>query len=181
MAGLINGNQFGSTFPAVLPRMEEQLHGFEGAEAKSQASLIQATYTSIYEVGCLFGALGALIFGDWMGRKRMMYLGAFVMTVGTIIQVTAFDGHKAPEQFCVGRVITGIGNGLNTSTIPSWQAETSKSHNRGVLVCIEASMIAIGTVISYWIDFGFYFNCPDGRTPTCNTEDATWRFPIGKF
>ena len=37
---------------------------------------------------------------------------------------------------------------MNTSTIPSWVAETSRSHNRGLLVCIEASMIATGTAIA---------------------------------
>lgn len=41
--------------------------------------------------------------------------------------------------------------GLNTATIPSWQAECSKPHNRGLLLCIEASTIAFGTVIAYWI------------------------------
>lgn len=38
-----------------------------------------------------------------------------------VIQVTAFAGYKAPEQFCVGRVVTGVGNGINTATIPTWQ------------------------------------------------------------
>lgn len=81
-----------------------------------------------------------------------MAVGAFVMVIGTIIQVTAFRGYDAPAQFCVGRVVTGVGNGVNTATIPTWQAETSKSHNRGLLVCIEASMIATGTVIAYWVN-----------------------------
>ncbi|TIC16639.1 putative MFS monosaccharide transporter [Wallemia mellicola] len=179
MAGLITADQFAETFPAVSPEHQASVHGYSqetdsvvptNTPAHSRAALIQATYTSIYEVGCLVGALGALIFGDLLGRRRMMFTGAGVMVIGTIIQVTAFAGHKAPEQFCVGRVITGVGNGLNTSTIPSWQAETSKSHNRGVLVCIEASMIAIGTVISYWIDVGLGYNY--------DPADVTWRFPI---
>ena len=34
-----------------------------------------------------------------------------------IVQVTAIKGHWAGGQFIVGRVITGIGNGMNTSTI----------------------------------------------------------------
>ncbi|TIB16633.1 hypothetical protein E3P77_01919 [Wallemia ichthyophaga] len=179
MAGLITSEQFGDTFPAVNPSHQHDKFGYSNTTdsvvptntpAHSRAALIQATYTSIYEVGCLLGALGALLFGDWMGRRRMMFTGAGVMVIGTIIQVTAFRGHHAPEQFCVGRVITGVGNGLNTSTIPSWQAETSKSHNRGVLVCIEASMIAIGTVISYWIDVGLSYNY--------DPADVTWRFPI---
>ena len=75
--------------------------------------------------------------------------------------------HLVGHQFVIGRIITGIcptfqsglfnlerislglGNGLNTATVPSWQAECSK--NRGLHICIEASMIAIGTVTAYWI------------------------------
>lgn len=63
----------------------------------------------------------------------------------------------------------GVGNGANTSSIPIWQAETSKSHNRGLLICIEAAMIAVGTVIAYWLDFGFSYV----------DNSSQWRFPIG--
>lgn len=45
------------------------------------------------------------------------------MTLGVIIQVIAYPGHVPLAQFIVGRVITGIGNGMNTSTIPTYQAE----------------------------------------------------------
>jgi hypothetical protein len=46
---------------------------------------------------------------------------------------------------------------MNTATIPSWVAETSKAHNRGFLICMEASTVAVGTVIAYWIDFGLSY------------------------
>ncbi len=70
-------------------------------------------------------------------------------------------------QFIVGRTITGVGNGMNTATIPSWVAECSKAHNRGFLVCIEASTVAVGTMIAYWLDYGLsYVN-----------NSASWRFP----
>lgn len=95
-------------------------------------------------------------------------LGATVMIIGVLIQVTAFPGHVPLAQFCVGRVITGVGNGMNTSTIPTYQAECSRSTNRGLLICIEGSTVAIGTLISYWIDFGASYGPPD----------LTWRFPI---
>ncbi|TIB75270.1 general substrate transporter [Wallemia mellicola] len=172
MSGIITADQFAEVFPAVSKDYQEA-NNFPGdpAGADEYASLIQATYTSIYELGCLAGALFALIAGDKLGRCKMMALGAFIMVIGTVIQVTAFAGYKAPEQFCVGRVVTGVGNGINTATIPTWQAETSKSHNRGLLVCIEASMIATGTVIAYWIDFGLSFVRNDAR-------DVSWRFPI---
>lgn len=64
--------------------------------------------------------------------------------------------------------LKGIGNGANTATIPIWQSECSQSHNRGLLICIEAAMIAVGTVIAYWLDFGFSYM----------DNSAQWRFPI---
>lgn len=118
--------------------------------------------------GCLFGAIFALLFGDRLGRRRMVMTGASIMIIGVIIQVTSFPGHIPLLQFIVGRVITGIGNGMNTSTIPTYQAECSKATNRGLLICIEGGVIAIGTLIAYWIDFGAHYGPPD----------LTWRFPI---
>lgn len=118
--------------------------------------------------GCLFGAIWALLFGEWMGRRWMIISGASVMIVGVIIQVTAWWGQLQLVQFIFGRVITGIGNGMNTSTIPTYQAECSKTSNRGLLICIEGGVIAIGTMIAYWIDFGAHFG----------PQDLVWRFPI---
>ncbi|KAK4702689.1 hypothetical protein P7C70_g3532, partial [Phenoliferia sp. Uapishka_3] len=136
MSGLISGDEFIKTFPSCDAAIV-------GA---TRASLWQATYVSLYEIGC----------------------GAYVMLFGVLIQVTAFKDHKAAEQFVIGRIITGVGNGMNTATIPTWHAETAKSHNRGLLVCIEASMIASGTAVAYWIDYAFSFN----------HSSANWRIPI---
>ncbi|GAA5955370.1 hypothetical protein JCM21900_005791 [Sporobolomyces salmonicolor] len=158
MSGLITGDEFVETFPACDAAIQ----------GSSKASLLQATYTAIYEVGCLFGAVFALFYGNKTGRRRMMQMGSFVMIIGVTIQITAIKGHWAGGQFIVGRVVTGVGNGMNTSTIPSWMAECSRSHNRGLLICIEASMIATGTAIAYWIDFGLSFV----------HSSFNWRFPI---
>jgi MFS family permease len=95
-------------------------------------------------------------------------MGATVMILGVIIQVTSYSGHVPLAQFIVGRVITGVGNGMNTSTIPTYQAECSRTSNRGLLICIEGATIAFGTLIAYWIDFGSSYGSPD----------LTWRFPI---
>lgn len=67
------------------------------------------------------------------------------MVIGAILQCTAFG----LAQLIVGRVITGVGNGLNTSTVPTWQSECSKSHRRGQLVLIEGALVVGGVCISY--------------------------------
>jgi sugar porter (SP) family MFS transporter len=97
-----------------------------------------------------------------------MMLGGVIMILGVVIQVTSVMGHSATAQFIIGRTITGIGNGINTSTIPTYQAECSRTANRGLLICIEGGIIAFGTMIAYWIDYGASYG-PD---------NLTWRFPI---
>ncbi|OGM39623.1 hexose carrier protein [Aspergillus bombycis] len=136
--------------------------------ATKDDNTMQATVTAVYEVGCLFGAILALLFGDRTGRRWMVIAGATIMIVGVVIQVAAMPGSLPLLQFIFGRVITGIGNGMNTSTIPTYQAECSKTSNRGLLICIEGGIIAIGTAIAYWIDYGAHYG----------PQDLVWRFPI---
>ncbi|KAJ5652862.1 Sugar transporter STL1 [Penicillium longicatenatum] len=151
MSGIINATEFTDVFTA----------------AKGDSTM-QALITAVYEAGCLFGAMFALFTADWLGRRMMVIAGATVMIIGVVIQVTAFVDHIPLLQFMFGRVITGIGNGMNTSTIPTYQAECSRTSNRGLLICIEGGIIAIGTAIAYWIDFGASYGPPG----------LTWRFPI---
>lgn len=57
-------------------------------------------------------------------------------------------------QMLVGRVVTGIGNGLNTSTIPVYQNEVSKAKYRGRAVVIEMATNIFGVMLAYWVDYG---------------------------
>jgi MFS family permease len=54
------------------------------------------------------------MFGDILGRRKMMFTGAIVLTFGVIIQVTCFDGSWAGGQFIIGRIVTGLGTGFLT-------------------------------------------------------------------
>lgn len=83
-----------------------------------------------------------------------MWIGAIWMIVGTVIACLTFGPHWGFGQFIIARVISGVGTGMLTATIPSWVAECSKAHNRGFLICSEASTVAVGTVIAYWTNYG---------------------------
>ncbi|KAE8348535.1 hexose carrier protein [Aspergillus coremiiformis] len=151
MSGIIDAEPFNNVFTATKDN-----------------STMQGTVTAIYEIGCLLGAVFVLGAGDWLGRRISILLGASTMILGVLIQVTSFRGHVPLAQFIIGRVVTGVGNGMNTSTIPTYQAECSRTSNRGLLICIEGATIAFGTLIAYWIDFGSSYG----------SADLTWRFPI---
>ena len=50
-----------------------------------------------------------------------MMMGGATMILGVIIQVTSQPNSSPLAQFIIGRIITGVGNGINTSTIPTYQ------------------------------------------------------------
>ena len=94
---------------------------------------------SIYSLGCLFGAIVAFLMADSLGRKGSVGFGSWVVLIGTILQTST----TGKTQMIVSRFISGIGIGMITVNVPIWQAESFKSHNRGVcIICdFEASSV----------------------------------------
>ncbi|KAF2192596.1 general substrate transporter [Zopfia rhizophila CBS 207.26] len=123
-----------------------------------------STVTAIYDIGCFVGAISVCAIGDPLGRKKSILLGTTIMTLGAILQIASFS----VPQMIVGRIVAGIGNGINTSTAPVWQGETSKASWRGKLIVIEMIMNIAGFSLSNWINYGFSFL--DGS--------IAWRFPL---
>lgn len=69
------------------------------------------------------------------------------MAIGAALQTTSYS----LAQMIVGRIVAGVGNGLNTSTAPVWQADSAKSSWRGRLVVIECVMNIAGFCLVNWI------------------------------
>lgn len=122
------------------------------------------TVTALYDVGCFFGAVAAFSIGERLGRKKAILLGTTVMSIGAILQISAFS----VAHMIVGRVVAGLGNGLNTATAPVWQAETSKAAWRGKLVVIEMILNIAGFSLSNWMTYGFSYT----------SGPLAWRFPL---
>ena len=101
------------------------------------------------DVGCFFGAIAAFSLGEILGRKKTVLLGTTVMSIGAILQITTYS----TAQMFVGRIVAGVGNGLNTATAPVWQAETSQADWRGKLVVIELILNIAGFSLSNWSVF----------------------------
>ncbi|KAI3587867.1 general substrate transporter [Fusarium oxysporum f. sp. albedinis] len=86
------------------------------------------------------------------------------MSIGTVIKVTSYS----LPQMIVGRVVLGIGNGINTATAPIWQTETAQAKWRGKLVILEMATNIAGFCLVNWINYGLSF--VEGS--------AAWRFPL---
>ncbi|KAJ5689684.1 sugar transporter STL1 [Penicillium macrosclerotiorum] len=162
MSGIISGDQFVKEFPPLSIPTDAT------AAYSLHVNVLRGAVTSCYELGCFFGAIFTLIWGERIGRTPLLVAGGILMIIGTVISTAAFGPHWGLGQFVIGRVVSGLGNGMDTATIPVWQSECSRAHNRGFLVCFEGAIIAVGTFIAYWIDFGLsYVN-----------SSVQWRFPV---
>ena len=93
----------------------------------------------------------------------MWFAMAFII-VGAALQCTSYS----TAQIIVARYVTGIGTGIETSTVPMYQSELCEASKRGRIVSAEPLFVGIGIVISYWFDYGMSFT----------TGGVAWRVPI---
>ncbi|KAH9208327.1 general substrate transporter [Leptodontidium sp. 2 PMI_412] len=159
MSGLLTLDTFVETFPEIDVTSKHLT-----PDQKSYNSTIQGLTVAIYEIGCMFGALSTMWAGDKFGRRKIVFGGAIIMCIGAAIQCASFS----LTQFIVGRIITGVGNGFVTATVPMWQSECAKAERRGAMVMIEGALIIFGLAFSYWLNFAFFFV----------SGQINWRFPI---
>lgn len=122
------------------------------------------TITALYDVGAIFGALGAASTAEVLGRKRTLLLGTAIAVVGAVVMGSAFGR----VQFMVARIITGVGIGFVTSVTPVYQSEVSAAAQRGWQVCCQLTTMLFGLMLAYWINYGMYFY----------SGSVQWRFPL---
>ncbi|KAL4795177.1 hypothetical protein BDV19DRAFT_399024 [Aspergillus venezuelensis] len=153
MSGLLSGDAFIRVFPEI-----------DTTEGGSGSSSLQGTVVAIYEIGCFFGAIASLLVGERLGRRWCIMAGSLILSIGAVLQATAYG----IPQMIVGRIVAGVGNGLNTSTIPVWHSELSKASSRGKGLAIELVINIFGVMTAYWVDYGMSY---------VNSE-AQFRFPL---
>lgn len=103
--------------------------------------------------------------GDLLGRRSSIALGCLFLAVGGLLQATS----STVTHMIVGRIVSGLGIGVNTTTIPMWQSETSRPALRGRLVAFQLTCLVFGFVITNWMNFGFTY-LPE--------NEVSWRFPL---
>ncbi|RPA91539.1 general substrate transporter [Choiromyces venosus 120613-1] len=128
-------------------------------------STTQGTIIAIYDIGCVIGSIMCFYIGERMGRRRMIMAGGITMLIGTAILTSSLTR----AQLIVGRIVTGIGNGFNSSTIPVNQTECSPARAHGMLLTTQAVVTIFGLCIAYWLDCGTSFS----------DSPLQWRLPLG--
>ncbi|KAG7059649.1 hexose carrier protein [Colletotrichum scovillei] len=128
--------------------MEDWLNQF-GHPSDSETGII----VSCYNLGCLTGCVLNFIFGEKLGRRKTIWTAMSLVIVGATLQATAFT----VPHLVIGRLVTGFGTGMKTSTVPMYQSELCDRKYRGRLVSAETLFVGVGIVFAYWFDFGMSF------------------------
>ena len=141
MGGVITGLAFTAQFPSIdttTATGNTQLQGFT---------------LGAYNIGSFFGSLITAVISEPLGRKKSIMLGCAIIAIGTALQISSFAlsqlivcsrGRCSIRMFTilmlqVGRFVTGLGNGMITSSVPVWHAELSDAADRGKLITTELS------------------------------------------
>ncbi|KAH9818057.1 general substrate transporter [Melampsora americana] len=107
------------------------------------------TMVAILEIGAFITSIIAGQLGDLVGRRRTLFIGAVIFTIGGAIQTFA-DGFSS---MILGRIISGFGVGFLSTIVPVYQSEISPAEHRGQLACIEWTGNICGYTSSVWIDY----------------------------
>ncbi|KAJ5083938.1 hypothetical protein NUU61_008517 [Penicillium alfredii] len=131
---------------------------------QTKVSSIQGITASCFSLGNLAGCLIAACYGNRLGRKNTLRIGAVISAIGAVLQFLSF----AFPQLIVGRVINGVGNGMTSSTCGVYQAESCRSDRRGKLSVIVVLHNVVFYCAATWLTLGCSF-LPGGYQ---------WRLPL---
>ncbi|XP_064604839.1 proton myo-inositol cotransporter-like [Liolophura sinensis] len=110
----------------------------------------------------VFAVVGGFI-NDKLGRKPTTLIASVVFLAGALVLALA----QNVAMLLAGRVIVGIGIGLDSMTVPMYVAECAPAHVRGRLVTIHQFMITVGLLVSTLVDGAFSY------------VDNGWRYMLG--
>ncbi|KAF9457604.1 general substrate transporter [Collybia nuda] len=142
----------------------------DGTKNVKRTNEVSSIVVSVLQGGAFFGALGSAPVSGKYGRKWTLVAFTAIFTVGAILTTVANDPHNGLELIYAGRVISGFGIGGISAVAPAFVSECSPKEVRGRITGLFQIMVAIGVMISYFINFGVGLHISGVNL---------WRIPFG--
>ncbi|PFH55856.1 hypothetical protein XA68_17508 [Ophiocordyceps unilateralis] len=169
MGGLIFGYDTGQISGFLeMPSFLDAFGQTNGQGQKFFSNVRAGLIVSLLSIGTLIGALAGAPIADKIGRRISISIGAGVVTVGFVIQISA---STAWYQIMIGRFVAGLGVGMLSLLVPMYLAETAPPWIRGALVCSYQLFITAGILIAALFNFATVSTIPN--SPAC------WRIIVG--
>nr|CAJ77494.1 monosaccharide transporter [Geosiphon pyriformis] len=97
-----------------------------------------------YAIGGLIGGISAGYLQTRFGRIRTLVGNNFSFILGALILGSAVN----PGMFIIGRILTGVGSGISTVTVPTYLGEIATVKARGALGTIYQLFLVIGILFT---------------------------------
>ncbi|KAG4434851.1 hypothetical protein IFR05_009669 [Cadophora sp. M221] len=99
---------------------------------------------------------------DKLGRRYAALAGTVVTCIGGAVQVGA-HGKPALAMMVIGRIISGFGNAIISTSVPLYQSEIAPAKRRGGLVVMNHIGMVSGLATAFWVGYGVsHWNTPTG-------------------
>jgi sugar porter (SP) family MFS transporter len=148
-------------------------HAFGIFGDKKKTADVSSNVVSVLQAGAFFGALGSAPVSSRIGRKNTLLAFSVIFLVGAILTTVAGGGSKGLGEIYAGRVISGLGIGGISAVAPAFVSECSPKSLRGTITGLFQVGVAIGVMLSYFINYGISLNPRLANGPT------VWRIPFG--
>ncbi|KAL5521840.1 hypothetical protein ACEPAF_1684 [Sanghuangporus sanghuang] len=143
----------------------------DGTVDSHKATSLSANVVSVLQAGAFFGALGSAPISAGIGRKYTLFGFSVIFIIGAILQVISGVGGRGISYIYAGRAIAGVGVGAISAVAPTYVSECSPKDVRGRVTGLFQIMVAVGVMLSYFINFGISQHNPVGP--------KVWQIPFG--
>jgi SP family xylose:H+ symportor-like MFS transporter len=103
-------------------------------------------------VGCVLGAAVAGLWGDWLGRHKILLISALCFVVSAIGTAVA----PSMAFFIAFRIVGGVGIGGASIASPLYISEISPRRWRGRLVALNQLAIVSGMLVIYVVNYSIH-------------------------
>ncbi|KAG6828154.1 hypothetical protein H0H92_009005 [Tricholoma furcatifolium] len=147
------------------------LYNADGKENTTKVNDVSSNVVSVLQAGAFFGALGSAPISARLGRRWTLVAFTLIFSIGAILSTAPSGGNSGLPLIYAGRVVSGVGIGGISAIAPAYVSECSPKEVRGRITGLFQIMVAIGVMISYFLNYGIGLHIASGPN--------IWRIPFG--
>ncbi|KAJ6582333.1 general substrate transporter [Mycena capillaripes] len=143
----------------------------DGSLNKQRNADVSSNVVSVLQAGAFFGALGSAPISAKIGRRFTLLGYTLIFLIGAILTTVANGPVSGLKEIYAGRVILGFGIGGISAVSPAFVSECSPKEVRGRITGLFQIFVAIGVMMSYWVNYGITVHIQPGP--------KLWTIPFG--